>query len=132
MRCHSVPAGWLAGWPAGRLSCWSPQADTFTPRAAELLNSLPEPSAEEETTGIGEAAPKYTSVISSPNADPEEALLEAKETSKYLLAKAFFDCREFDRCAAVFLPDSYVSGFLNSGGQGPQQQPRQAEGQKQG
>lgn len=36
--------------------------------------------------------------------DPAEAALEAKEAHKYLLAKSFFDTREYDRCAAVFLP----------------------------
>lgn len=36
--------------------------------------------------------------------DPLEAALEAQEAHKYLLAKAYFDTREYDRCAAVFLP----------------------------
>lgn len=36
--------------------------------------------------------------------DPLEAALEAQEAHKYLLAKSFFDTREYDRCAAVFLP----------------------------
>lgn len=36
--------------------------------------------------------------------DPAEAALEAQESYKYLLAKSYFDTREFDRCAAVFLP----------------------------
>ncbi|KAJ5272398.1 Cdc23 [Penicillium angulare] len=36
--------------------------------------------------------------------DPTEAALEARETHKYLLAKSYFDTREYDRCAAVFLP----------------------------
>ena len=36
--------------------------------------------------------------------DPTEAALEAQEAHKYLLAKSFFDTREYDRCAAVFLP----------------------------
>ena len=36
--------------------------------------------------------------------DPEEARKEATEFASYLLAKSYFDCREFDRCAAVFLP----------------------------
>jgi len=40
--------------------------------------------------------------------------LEAKELNKYLLAKSFFDCKEFDRCAAVFLPDSLLSGLLSA------------------
>ncbi|KAI9373529.1 anaphase promoting complex subunit 8 [Aspergillus egyptiacus] len=36
--------------------------------------------------------------------DPQEAALEAQESYKYLLAKSYFDTREYDRCAAVFLP----------------------------
>lgn len=51
-------------------------------------------------------------ILITANADPEEAQLEAKEINKYLLAKSFFDCREFDRCAAVFLPDTLLAGFL--------------------
>ena len=39
----------------------------------------------------------------SSNPDPDEARKEAKEFPNYLLAKSYFDCREFDRCAAVFL-----------------------------
>lgn len=40
------------------------------------------------------------------NQDTEEAALEAREAHKYLLAKSYFDTREYDRCAAVFLPPS--------------------------
>ena len=36
--------------------------------------------------------------------DPAEASLEAQEAHKYLLAKSYFDTREYDRCASVFLP----------------------------
>jgi len=36
--------------------------------------------------------------------DPVEAQLEAKSLHQYLLAQTFFNCREYDRCAAVFLP----------------------------
>jgi anaphase-promoting complex subunit 8 len=36
--------------------------------------------------------------------DPIEQRLEAREAHKYLLAKTYFDCREYDRCAAIFLP----------------------------
>lgn len=39
-----------------------------------------------------------------PPPDHEQELLEKKEHHKFLLAKTYFDCREFDRCAAVFLP----------------------------
>lgn len=49
-----------------------------------------------------------------PNQDAEEAQLESKELSKYLFAKSLFDCREYDRCAAVFLPDSLFSTVLTS------------------
>ena len=35
---------------------------------------------------------------------PRERQLEKLERHKYLLAKTYFDCREYDRCAAVFLP----------------------------
>ena len=50
-----------------------------------------------------DSPPSMPTFLSS-NSDPEEARLEARELSKYLLAKSYFDCREFDRCAAVFLP----------------------------
>ena len=48
------------------------------------------------------------------NDDPQEAVLEAQEISKYLLAKSFFDCREYDRCTAVFLPESVLTGILST------------------
>ncbi|KOS18962.1 Anaphase-promoting complex subunit 8 [Escovopsis weberi] len=77
--------------------------------AAELLNSLP------ETDDAGDDADDiHRSPIFSPNQDPQEAALEAKELSRYLLAKSLFDCREYDRCAAVFLPDSLLSAVLSS------------------
>lgn len=53
-------------------------------------------------------------IFISGNADPGEALLEAREINKYLLAKTFFDCREFDRCSAVFLPDTLLTGLLSA------------------
>ena len=53
-------------------------------------------------------------IVLTGNLDPEEAQLEAREINKYLLAKSFFDCREFDRCAAVFLPDRLLSGILST------------------
>lgn len=42
----------------------------------------------------------------STDQDRNEARIEAKEMHRYLMAKSFFDCREFDRCANVFLPSS--------------------------
>lgn len=44
--------------------------------------------------------------------DPGEAILEAKEACKYLFAKSLFDVKEFDRCAAVFLPPAVPAGGL--------------------
>ncbi|KAG5983181.1 hypothetical protein E4U54_006276 [Claviceps lovelessii] len=82
--------------------------------AAELLNALPEPTDEEIELSQSPDAPRRTSPLFTPNMDPEEAALEAQELSKYLLAKSLFDCKEFDRCAAVFLPDSLLSSVLAS------------------
>lgn len=59
-------------------------------------------------------------IVLTGNLDPEEAKLEAKEINQYLLAKSFFDCREFDRCAAVFLPDTVLSGVLSASTKGGQ------------
>ncbi|TIC99981.1 Anaphase-promoting complex subunit 8 [Colletotrichum higginsianum] len=84
--------------------------------AAELLNAIPEPSAD--AADATDADSRYVPTVLTPNADPEEALLEAREINKYLLAKAFFDTREFDRCAAVFLPDSVMSSVLSSNPEG--------------
>jgi anaphase-promoting complex subunit 8 len=82
-------------------------------RAGELLNALPETTEiDDDATRVD--ANKRTSPIFTPNLDPAEAALEAKELSKYLLAKSLFDCKEFDRCAAVFLPESLLSSVLSS------------------
>jgi anaphase-promoting complex subunit 8 len=54
------------------------------------------------------------SLFSSSSDDPHEAALEAKEAHRYILAKSYFDTREFDRCAAVFLPPSAPAGGLLS------------------
>ncbi|KAH6611237.1 anaphase-promoting complex subunit 8 [Trichoderma cornu-damae] len=80
--------------------------------AAELLNAVPE--AEEDDVEAGSPELRHTSPIFSPNQDADEAALEAKELSSYLLAKSLFDCKEYDRCAAVFLPDSLLSTVLDS------------------
>ncbi|PTB69653.1 TPR-like protein [Trichoderma citrinoviride] len=80
--------------------------------AAELLNAVPESEEGEDDSANPDL--KHTSPIFSPNQDADEAALEAKELSKYLLAKSLFDCKEYDRCAAVFLPDSLLSTVLDS------------------
>lgn len=60
-----------------------------------------------------EAAPTSSyRVLSTSYDDPQEAALEAKEANKYLLAKSYFDTKEFDRCASVFLPPATPAGGL--------------------
>ncbi|KAH7033411.1 anaphase-promoting complex subunit CDC23 [Microdochium trichocladiopsis] len=82
--------------------------------AAELLNAIPEPEMSLDDPDTSNASDSYTSAAFGPNSDPDEALLEAQEINKYLLAKSLFDCREYDRCAAVFLPDSTLAGIVAS------------------
>jgi anaphase-promoting complex subunit 8 len=105
-------------------------------RAAELLNSLP----EQEHAGSDHDAPMLNAdaptssyrIFSTSYNDPEEAALEAKEAPKYLLAKSFFDNREYDRCAAVFLPLPIPAGGLavyeKSKGRTPLSTPLKAKG----
>jgi anaphase-promoting complex subunit 8 len=85
-------------------------------RAAELLTSLPDPEPDTLDSSTADAHPttEHFSPILSPNPDPEEARREARELNKYLLAKSLFDCREYDRCAAVFLPDSLLAGLVEA------------------
>lgn len=74
-------------------------------RAAELLNSFATSDDDDALTDVD--SPMSDAPPQTPNAvpkDPTESRLEARELHKYLLAKTFFDCREYDRCAAVFLP----------------------------
>ncbi|KAM4056253.1 anaphase promoting complex subunit [Hirsutella rhossiliensis] len=80
--------------------------------AAELLNALPE--SDDADHDIQGSEDKHTSPLFTPNPDQDEAALEARELSKYLLAKSLFDCKEYDRCAAVFLPESLLSSVLAS------------------
>lgn len=53
--------------------------------------------------------PIPTGVVSQ-NSDAQEAQIEARELHKYLMAKTYFDCREYDRCCAVFLPTLIPKG----------------------
>ncbi|SPQ21634.1 89fcb425-6c4b-4d2b-9d60-b63cbb50a124 [Thermothielavioides terrestris] len=78
-------------------------------RAAELLDALPEPEMDTAVPGAGD---DYVHPAFAPNPDPTEAALEARELSRYLLAKSYFDCKEFERCAAVFLPDSMLARLV--------------------
>tara|TARA_R110002003_G_scaffold145_6_gene13379 strand:- start:454 stop:2349 length:1896 start_codon:yes stop_codon:yes gene_type:complete len=81
-------------------------------RAAELLNSLP-PAPDDDEDGHAGSDTDVDSPMSGatpppspklPPKDGTETRLEAREAHRYLLAKTYFDCREYDRCAAVFLP----------------------------
>ncbi|KAL1596976.1 Anaphase-promoting complex subunit 8 [Paraconiothyrium brasiliense] len=83
--------------------------------AAELLNSFPESDDDDALTDVdspmSDAPPHTPSAVPK---DPIELRLEAREIHKYLLAKSFFDCREYDRCAAVFLPSALPKGSVIS------------------
>ena len=82
-------------------------------RAAELLNSIPASDDDGSDTDVdspmSDAHPPQTPT-SRVSKDATELRLEAREAHKFLLAKTYFDCREFDRCAAVFLPSSLPKG----------------------
>lgn len=77
-------------------------------RSAELLNSFSistdNTNDENSDTEIDEDVNEQHITVKPTNHDRKEARLEAKEAPRYLMAKSFFDCREYDRCAAVFLP----------------------------
>ncbi|KAL6704493.1 Anaphase-promoting complex subunit 8 [Coniothyrium glycines] len=84
--------------------------------AAELLTSLPPAADDASDTDVdspmSDAQPPHT-----PRRLPHDALearLEAREAHTYLLAKTYFDCREFDRCAAVFLPGPLPKSTLHA------------------
>lgn len=78
------------------------------------MNSLPDDydrdddSQMHDTSGVQSS---YRTFSTSYN-DPEESTLESREGPKYLLAKAFFDTKEFDRCATVFLSPAVPAGGL--------------------
>ncbi|KAF2455568.1 anaphase promoting complex subunit 8 [Lineolata rhizophorae] len=98
--------------------------------AAELLNSLPTPSSNTSNADPFSSPPPPSTADSHdsstappppsttpyprplPPSDPTQARLEAREANRFLLAKSFFDCREFDRCSAVFLPELVPRGPL--------------------
>jgi anaphase-promoting complex subunit 8 len=87
-------------------------------RAAELLTALPAAGADDDDDDEGAGGGGEAPAVEVPR-DAVEARLEAREAHKYLLAKTYFDCREFDRCAAVFLP-----GPLPKGAQTPAKTPQ--------
>ena len=82
-------------------------------RAAELLNSFPDSDHDDALTDVD--SPMSGAPPQTPNPVPKDAnelRLEARETHKFLLAKTFFDCREYDRCAALFLPTNIPQAFI--------------------
>ncbi|OJD16009.1 hypothetical protein AJ78_03801 [Emergomyces pasteurianus Ep9510] len=79
--------------------------------AAEMLDSLIPSDNIDNGADTDPDSPMEITTPDPPNPflqtqDPEEADLEARETHKYILAKSYFDTREYDRCSAVFLPPS--------------------------
>ncbi|KAI9707784.1 MAG: Anaphase-promoting complex subunit 23 [Candelina mexicana] len=89
---------------------------------AELLSSLPSisdltPTSDTDSDSQmhnSEPPPRPPPIVVTTNDDPREAHLESQEIDKYLLAKSFFDCREYDRCAAVFLPSTLPRGPISA------------------
>ncbi|KAK4149451.1 anaphase promoting complex subunit 8 [Chaetomidium leptoderma] len=79
--------------------------------AAELLDALPEPDADNQ---MSDAPRDHVHPVFAPNPDPAEAALETQELGRYLLAKSYFDCKEFERCAAVFLPEPLLASLLGT------------------
>lgn len=85
--------------------------------AAEFLTSMPNSDKYSETENPQKREVRddfFLPITISGNSNPEEAYLESKEINSYLLAKSLFDCREFDRCAEVFLPDTVLQGILST------------------
>jgi len=97
------------------------EPDSWYLRAAELLNSLPIPDLTSPTdtevdspmSNDGRDRTNAPLSIPSQDIDPNEARLEVVEVNKFLLAKTYFNCREFDRCAAVFMPGTLPKGPLS-------------------
>ena len=78
-------------------------------RAAELLNSLPEPQNDDVDGDTEVDTPEEDTndehdPISNLAVSATEARLQRKELPKFLMAKSIFDCREYDRCAATLVP----------------------------
>ena len=92
----------------GGIRCVNLNPPNKPARAAELLNAFPDSDQDLDTGYDTEPnsptaeADQWSNFQFSP--DPHEARLERREYPKFLMAKSFFDCREFDRCAATLLP----------------------------
>ncbi|KAI1325761.1 anaphase promoting complex subunit 8 [Xylariaceae sp. FL0255] len=71
--------------------------------AAELLNSLPDDESDPTANEAGDIG------LTTSQRDQSELMLEMRETPKYLMAKTFFDCHEFERCADTLLPGKNIA-----------------------
>ena len=75
-----------------------------------MLNSLPQQDlangSDTDPDSPMPDEPQAAYSFPKPALDTAELNLEARDAHKFLLAKTYFDCREFDRCAAVFLPST--------------------------
>ncbi|RMZ90827.1 hypothetical protein DV736_g1926, partial [Chaetothyriales sp. CBS 134916] len=82
--------------------------------AAEMLNSLLVDQGQDGDSQMMnlDIPPSSYRVFSTSYDDPDEAALEARDAPKFILAKSFFDTKEYDRCAAVFLPPPLPAGGL--------------------
>ncbi|KAL4944647.1 hypothetical protein BDV06DRAFT_186741 [Aspergillus oleicola] len=89
--------------------------------AAEILNSIisvddydTDPDSPMDITDLPPPQNPYLRTQ-----DSVEAALEAQESHKYLLAKSYFDTREYDRCASVFLPPTIPPVSLSTSSPNP-------------
>ncbi|PSN74326.1 cell division cycle protein-like protein 23 [Corynespora cassiicola Philippines] len=85
--------------------------------AAELLDSLSDLDDNGSETDVDSPMSDSRRPQTPSNHTPKDAAelrLEAREHHKFLLAKTYFDCREYDRCAAVFLPTTLPKGSIRA------------------
>jgi anaphase-promoting complex subunit 8 len=121
-RCLYHSAKWCVLWFPVLTLCM-----LMLTRAAELLDSLPSADDNGSDTDVGSPM-SDAQLPPTPNLVPKdatEARLEAREAHKFLLAKTYFDCREYDRCAAVFLPGPLPKGTSHASST-PNAKPKQA------
>ncbi|KAI5290435.1 Anaphase-promoting complex subunit 23 [Ascosphaera acerosa] len=100
--------------------------------AAEMLNALVTLDEEDDDTLSTLATPgdrpaagaAHDTTAPFQSVDPDEACLERREAHHYILAKSYFDAREYDRCSAVFLPATSAALPLGTRPPKPRATPR--------
>ncbi|RMZ83981.1 hypothetical protein DV737_g1293, partial [Chaetothyriales sp. CBS 132003] len=114
MASHGKPSGLEQPFCCGRAGLVAAEKGPSNFKAAEMLNSLPEDQGQDGDSQMMNLDVPHSSyrVFSTSYDDPDEAALEARDAPKFLLAKSFFDTKEYDRCAAVFLPPALPAGGL--------------------